>query len=257
MSAELEKLAVAALTDETMSANELGNLTASVSAAITAADEAAALERERVIDPALCPDPKVARAALEEAEISRGRLRTLQPRLEEKYQHVQAVEDAVKWRASYDKLKTARDDLSAELRDLFPSVTAALADLFARIANLDGRLSQLHQRRPGGAKGFLRSCELEARGLDDFTRDQPSLLRTTVLPEWVDSSKQLWPPLSTPASVLFSQSLPTDHPRHSKDWYLYQQQDVERIKNEAARGIKNEAAAQQESRRKYEESLPR
>jgi hypothetical protein len=39
----------------------------------------------------------------------------------------------------------------------------------------------------------LRSVELEARNLERFTRDNPSLASTVELRDWSNSERTLWP----------------------------------------------------------------
>ena len=53
---------------------DIAEMIAEVESAITAADEAAEAEREKALDPALYPDPKAAREAIEAAEFARDRL---------------------------------------------------------------------------------------------------------------------------------------------------------------------------------------
>ena len=255
---DLERRIVAALSDETVTAAQLAELGAETESAITAFAEAASVSREQSLDPALCSDPKAARSALEGAEICRGRLLTLQPRLQQRYHEVDEAEDRASWREDFSAAAEIRNALSRELADVYPTVAAQLATLFAKIAANDAALSRLHAARPPSAKGHLLGAELHARGLTDYTRDQPSLLRTTVLPDWTQSNNHLWPPRSAPTSVIFAEmQVPTFDPRYSADWHEALAADTERRKSEEQRGIKNEAAAQEESRRAFERTLPR
>ena len=50
-----------------------------------AADKTEEEERTKALDPALSPDPKAARQAMEDAAFTRDRLKTLLPRLEARY----------------------------------------------------------------------------------------------------------------------------------------------------------------------------
>jgi hypothetical protein len=63
--------------------------------AISEAEQTATVEKEKALDPALSPDLKAARAAMEDAIFAVGRLRTLQPRLEARYQQI-ATRRAIK-----------------------------------------------------------------------------------------------------------------------------------------------------------------
>jgi hypothetical protein len=88
------------LADKDIGSSALASLIAETETAIAAAYEAAEVERERALDPALCPDANEARRAIEAAEFARDRLRTLLPRLQE----VQAVEYAARWASEYERL---------------------------------------------------------------------------------------------------------------------------------------------------------
>jgi hypothetical protein len=256
VSQTLEQKVVAAL-DSDMSANSLGNLLTTLDAAITEADATAEAAKVAFLDPVASPDINKARAAKESTQFTADRLRTLLPRLEQKYQQVEAEHAAMKWRTKFDALKTQRDKLAAELAEKYPAAVATLADLFGRIAENDEELSHLHRSRPTGAKGHLRSAELEARELDEFSRDFPPLGKELRLPDFTHSDKLVWPPREVPASVLFAQALPSDHPRFSGDWHKYQTEDVERRRVEEQLRVEEEAAAQEANRREYERSLPR
>lgn len=156
-------------------------------------------------------------------------------------------------------LAEERNALAKELRENYPTVVARLVSLFARIAANDAALSALHGSRPSGAKGYLLGAELIARGLDDFSRDQPSITRELRLPDWAESNKLLWPPPAVPAAVLLAEMVSQIHDprRHSADWFAAQQADIARRKAEEQQRIEQEAALTEENRREYERSLPR
>ena len=63
------------------------SLIAETETAIAAADEVAEAEREKALDPALSPDPKAAREAIQAAELARDRLRTLLSRFVDPFDH--------------------------------------------------------------------------------------------------------------------------------------------------------------------------
>ena len=52
----------------------------------------------------------------------------------------------------------------------------------------------------------LLSAELQARGLDRFTRDTPSLLTSVVLFDR-DSGRQVWPPPRPPMAAAFAATI--------------------------------------------------
>jgi hypothetical protein len=88
MSSTLESRIATALMADDITSSGLGELIAETETAITAADQAADEERVKALDPAISPDPKAARAAMEDAEFARDRLKTLRPRLQARHGEV-------------------------------------------------------------------------------------------------------------------------------------------------------------------------
>ncbi len=86
--------------------------------------------------------------------------------------------DQRRWLA-YEKAKAERDKLSAELKQLYPSVAARLADLVPRIAANDREIENINkQARPNGA-AWLAGAEQVARGLDGFSDGTANVPRIT------------------------------------------------------------------------------
>jgi hypothetical protein len=88
----LEQQIGAALDGAATPAAALAALIAECEAGIVEAEEDAKREEARTFDPALIPDPRQAKAAMEDALIRSGRLRTLLPRLIRKHAEVEAAE---------------------------------------------------------------------------------------------------------------------------------------------------------------------
>jgi hypothetical protein len=178
MSDQLEKRAVGALTAEPPpSPAALLTLIAEVETGIAAAKAAAETAAKKLLDPIESPDINAARAKVEATEFTGTRLRSLLVRLEDRYELEARAEAAVAWRSKYEALERERDALAKELREVYPTAATRIAVALGRAADLDRRLSQLHQSRPGGAKGTLLGAELVARDLTEFSRDQPPRLR--------------------------------------------------------------------------------
>jgi hypothetical protein len=152
------------------------------------------LEQKKTLDPFASPDAVEARKALEYAVFLRDRLRTLRPRLEHRLREVQAKEYLTHWRADYDALKIERDGLAVELSELYPPLATKIADLFRRMRDFDEELSRLHLARPAGIPLHLLGPELVARGLDQFTRDERSLIGEVQLPAFHTGQPRVWPP---------------------------------------------------------------
>jgi hypothetical protein len=168
-------------------------------------------------------------ALIEETEIGLAKAdeeravdQALLSKLQTRYQLAQAQEQATGWLAEHDRLKGERDALAEELRVAYPDAATRIMDFFVRITANDEALSGLHRARPTGMKQHLLSAELYARGLDNFSRDNPSLLESTRLFDWV-SGREIWPPPRTPLAVLVAASVPrTQHP--GADWWKTNEQ---------------------------------
>jgi hypothetical protein len=190
----LEQKISSALTDDNIASGDLESLISEVETAIVAGDQVAEAEHRKALDPALSPDISKARQSMEDAKFAAARLRTLLPRLQKRFGKVQAREHLAQWQAGYEALKIKRDELATELCQIYPPAAAKITDLFHRIAANDAALSVLHQQRPAGVGLHLHSAELVARGLDGFTRDEPSIANGLKLPDWEHGAQMTWPP---------------------------------------------------------------
>ena len=114
MRADLEPRIVAALRGD-LSAAKLAALTDETEVAIRQAEANAEAQRQRSLDPLSSPDPRQARAAMEDAAFRSERLKSLLPRLQARYERVAAAEEREQWKRRYETLKVRRDALSAEL----------------------------------------------------------------------------------------------------------------------------------------------
>ena len=95
------------------------NLEQRIAAAL--ADEATAEEeRTKAMDPALSPDPKAARVAMDDAAFAVNRLRTLLPRLKKHSLHIQYAEAHTRWLETHEAVKAKRDAAAEELKVLYP-----------------------------------------------------------------------------------------------------------------------------------------
>jgi len=181
-----------------LTAAKLAALAEETEVAIRQADANAEAQREKALDPMSSPDPRQARAAMEDAAFRSERLRSLLPRLQARHEQVAAAEEREQWKRRYETLKVRRDALSAELVRVYPELADRLADLFGRLAAMDVEISNLHHSRPAGVPLHLANVELEARGLTSFTTVNPSIARDLRLPAWENGAAALWPPPEVP-----------------------------------------------------------
>ena len=94
---------------------------------------------------------------------------------------------------------------------MYPGLVGPLVDLFARLRAFQQRCHALHLTDPGDGRPHVPDPELQARGLNGFSRDQPSLLESVHLHDW-RSGKEIWPPpASFAASYVQSMGVP-QHP---------------------------------------------
>lgn len=256
----LEQRIVAALSDDSLSACALADLIGTTESAITAADAAAEAARVAFFDPIQTPDIHTARDAMEATQHVAARLGALLPRLKDKWRERANAEERAKWKVRYDVLERERNELAAELKKVYPVAVSQLVDLFNRIMVNEAALSALHGSRPAGAKGTLLGAELVARNLTEgFNRDQPPITRDLKLPDWVESNRLAWPPASTPASVLLSESIATVHDRrrYSGEWPEALREETEQRKAQEQKLIADEAVRVAAEKAAYERALPR
>jgi hypothetical protein len=228
----LEKRIAAALSSDSAS-TVLSALIAETEVAINQAAEA---ERAKALDPIVSPDAAKAHAAMEDAAFMRERLRTVLPRLQERYQEVVAQEYLARWREDYEALKIKRDELAAEFREIYPTCVSKIVDVLKRIAASEVELSQLHQVRPSGVSLHLLGAELVARGLDNFTRDDPSIVNELKLPDFEHSVQMAWPPPRPSMGAAFAATmLPASDRRFSAEWWQEREQGAARQRAEQQR----------------------
>jgi hypothetical protein len=236
----LEKRIAAALADD-VARDLVAALIAEIETAIVAADEAAAAEREKALDPLTSPDASKARATMEDAAFWRDRLRSVLPRLKARYEEIYAANYMAQWRDDYEALKVKRDALAVELREVYPDFETKIVDLFARIAANNEELSRLHQARPADVALHLLGAELVARGLGAFTRSEPSITATLKLPTFEPGERLAWPPPQPLGAVSFAPVRLGGDPRlYTGEWW--------RVKEEEAQAAAERAAGEEGER---------
>jgi hypothetical protein len=84
--------------------------------------------------------------------------------------------------------------LAKEFAEFYQGMVAKAVDLYQRIEACDRESDRINLNAPDNELRRLRGVELVARNLDAFSRSQPSIVKTCVLPEWENSSENAWPP---------------------------------------------------------------
>ena len=245
------KIITALASNGTKTAADIASLLSELEAAVITAEDNAKLEHERSLDPSATPDPVAARQVAEDAAFRVGRLKTLLPRLRQRYQITLAEEQEAEAWDRAEPIIAQRDALVQEFKEIYPEAVNKLLDLFEKMAESNEEIARFHRTLPEGLLSTLniREAEVEARKLvNGYTRDCPSLLKTVVLIHPRDGTR-LWPPHS-PGLSIFAQPVPYN-PRHSPDWGLQLEQE------QRQRDIDDEAAAKQradETRERQRES---
>ena len=190
----LEQRISTVLTDDNSESSVIAALIAETETAIVAADEDAKLEQEKAFDPLASPDPKAAQEAVQAAEFMQTWLRSALLRLQRRLRETQEREHRAKWYAEYEALKSERDALAAEFREVYTEFEAKVVNLLTRMAANNAEISNLHSARSSGVKLHLLEAELVARGLESFTRDVPSITKELKLPAFEPGRPLAWPP---------------------------------------------------------------
>lgn len=247
----LEQRACSALTD-TVTAAMLYALINDVTHGIDQNDQQAAAEKDKAMDPTQSPDPHEARQAAENAEFAANRLRTILPRLEQRYADVQQAEQTQAWRDRAAQLEAARDALSTELLE-YQKHAQWIADTLARADALDSEIKRHNATSPSGER-HIYSVELHARRMTAFSRDTPSITANVQLPSW-DSSAMLWPVKRPTLATYFGGAIPGDERRYSVDWWQTAADDNAAKQKLAEQREAEEQQAQLRAKQKYEETL--
>jgi hypothetical protein len=157
-------------------------------------------------------------------------------RLQMHRQETEAREYLAQWKDDYGALKVERDQLAAEFREL-------LVDLFGRITANDAELSDLHQARPAGVALHLAGAELRARGLESFSRSDPSIVGELKLPDWERSDQTAWPKRVSFDPALIAPVVVGDPRQYTADWWQVQEQEAHALQQRQQREAAEQKAA--------------
>jgi hypothetical protein len=163
--ADLDARIAAAFGDGSKS-NEVTALIRETEAAALSAGEAAERARKRALDPALSADDVAeARRQMEDAAFRRERLQTAVMRLRERHKEVKEEEEDQRRRLAYERVKTERDKLAAELANIYPGIEQKLRELLPRIAANDREVEYINGHALPSDGERLLEAELVARRL--------------------------------------------------------------------------------------------
>ncbi len=100
----------------------------------------------------------------------------------------------------------------------YPHHAEAIAHMFALAEQVDKEVSCINGTAPDGEHRRLQPVELEARGLERFTRDEPSLTTTVELRDFENSARKLWPVQCGSFAAAYAESMPASMPHPSGRW---------------------------------------
>jgi hypothetical protein len=211
----LEQRIVSILANANAGSEALAELIEEVEIAARACVETAEVERTRSLDLVQCPDPHQARERIAAAELAGDRLRTQLPKLRGKLSTALMAESRERWFADYRRVRQQLDEAVA-LFETYSEHAQAIVQMFALAEQVDKEVSRINGSAPDGIGHRLKPVELEARNLDRFTRDNPSLAATVELRDWDNSGKKLWPLTSSGAFAAMVAGMTVPHP--GADW---------------------------------------
>jgi hypothetical protein len=149
-------------------------------AASLSSGDAADRARKRALDPVLSDkDVSEARRQMEDAAFRRDRLQTAVTRLRERLEQVKAEEEDQRRQVVYERVKTERDKLAAELAEIYPAFANNLADLLPRIAANDREIEYINGHALPSGAGRLLVAELVARKLEGFGKSHGNIVIRT------------------------------------------------------------------------------
>ena len=255
MNATLESRIATALAATDITSADLGQLLVEADAAITAADETAEEERTKALDPALSPDPKVARQAMEDAAFTRDRLKTLLPRLQTKHKEVADAEALTAWTTEANELGERRFALGTEFKTVFSKLIDDIVDRLWAMRDLDQEITALNNRRPIDAANAAG-----VRFLDFVT---PAFAEYLKIPDpevgakhWeigTSGTGYLWPPRQlTPGQQMAHAMMAGTYPVDSFDWRNWKAKLDERHRRMLEDNREQIAEAEQRQREREE-----
>jgi hypothetical protein len=183
-----------------VSSTEVAALLQPTELALRAAAERAAQAKQRALDPTVTASAlSQARADMDAAAFQCERLEAALNRLRTRRQQLEQVEDDARRSANYGRVQATRDQLAAELAELYPEFAAKLGALLPRLQANNHEIAVINRSLPQGASP-LRCAELVARGLPAFQvgiTSFPSIVDTLRLPKFMPSNSNHpyhWPP---------------------------------------------------------------
>jgi hypothetical protein len=230
------------------SSDEIRDLISETDRAAQAAHDKADRHHDACLSLA-CDDLDAEKTAERTAMLENQRLEMVKPRLREKLSAIVRRENHDRYMADRNRVAARRDGAAKhyrELRDIFADVV----EIFQLAAEVDAEVARVNAANLGEP---LLSVECHARGLEAFSRSQPSITTNCVLPDWADSQRNLWPPRPISMGVLVAGSMVQSPDKRFSDRWHETTQD-RRAEQEAEQQRTAEYYARQEQERQEREA---
>jgi hypothetical protein len=131
------------------------------------------------------------------------------------------------------------DAVAKEFSEKYQKFTDEPCDLFRRVKEVDQECSRINSQAAGGEHRRLLGVELTARGLENFSISDPSVLETVRLPDWKKSDRMSWPPPRVPLAALVAGAMTPPHDlRYTRDWAAAREKEMARRAATEAVGAK-------------------
>ena len=252
----VEQKISSALTNPNIGSADLMELIAEVAEAADTAEKSAAAEKEKALDLSASPEIDKAHETLVVAELTRDRLKAILPKLRNRLAEALATEQQARWLVDYQRVEKLRDQAADKFARQYPELLDNLVALLCEADEIDKGCARVNSSAPSGEHRRLDCVELTARGLNVFTRSQPSIAKTIQLPEWEQSSTLAWPPPQPPFAATYAAAMkPSFAPRYSADWWKVVEQDNAERRQIAERRAAQQQAAAAQARADYERTL--
>jgi hypothetical protein len=174
------------------------------------------------------------------------------PRLKAKLYDMQRAAAVEQWLADFDRVAEQRNSAAAAFQR-YSELADAIIAIFSYAQQVDEQVSRINGSAPPefGQKR-LRSVELTARDLQQFTTSYPSLMTTYELRAFDESGKKLWPQRSATsfAAEFASGMVAPSHP--GANWGSFEERERRRAiaeKENARMGAWHDEAQKTEEER--------
>jgi hypothetical protein len=229
MSATLEQRIAAALADNKIDSSALATLIAETEVATADADDAAVTARKQALDPIASPDRTEARAAMESAAFTRDRLRTVLPRLQDRFEQVCLDQEYAAWRPQYEAIKAERDAANAKFRTAFTAFVADIIPQMVHVERIDAEASRVSTAKPRDAREANGDGRWLAGGPDDIVINTiRTIMQNLKLPDPEKPDALVWP---QPVNYFSAGIVPT-LPHPGANWHQVKQAENARRRAE-------------------------